>query len=97
MRTMLDVFHCISDRFKIQEMCKKAVDVKVYPSFLWLVPHNFKTQEMCDKAVKEGSSSLQFVPNWFVTREWMWMWYDDYYDDDGDYWDNDNEDKLLEW
>ena len=25
---------------------------------------------------------LQFVPDWFVTREWMG--YDDYYDDDGD-------------
>ena len=26
------------------------------------------------------------------------MWYDDYYDDDGDHWDNDNdEDKFFEW
>ena len=38
---------------------------------------------MCDKAIKEDPSSLQYVPGWFITREWMWMWYDDYYDDDG--------------
>ena len=56
-------------------------------------------QEICDKAVKEDSSSLQFVSDWFVTREWTWMWYDDYYDDDdGDYWDgDDNEGKFFEW
>ena len=53
---------------------------------------------MCDQAVKEDSSFLQFLPDWFVTREWMWMWYDDYYDDDGDHWDNDDdEDKFFEW
>ena len=51
---------------------------------------------MCDKAVKEDSFSCQFVSDWFVTREWMWMWYDDYYD--GDHWDNnDDEDKFFEW
>ena len=26
--------------------------------------------------------ALQFVPDWFVIRQWMW--YGDYYDDDGD-------------
>ena len=43
---------------------------------------------MCDKAVKEGSSSLEYVPDWFVRTEWMWMWYDHYYDDDRNHWDN---------
>ena len=53
---------------------------------------------MCDQVVKEDSSFLQFLPDWFVTREWMWMWYDDYYDDDGDHWDNDDdEEKFFEW
>ena len=28
-------------------------------------------------AVREGSSSLQYVPDWFVTREGLYMWYDD--------------------
>ena len=41
---------------------------------------------------------MQFVPDWFVTSEWMWMWYDDYYDDDdGDHRDDENEDKFFEW
>ena len=50
---------------------------------------------MCEKAVKEDSSSLQYVPDWFVTREWADMWYDEYYDDDGDHWDDDK-DKIFE-
>ena len=33
------------------------------------IPGHFKTQEMCDKAGKENSSSLEYVPDWFVTRE----------------------------
>ena len=38
--------------------------------------------------------SLQFVSDWFVTREWMlWMLYDDYCDSDN--WDD--EDTFLEW
>ena len=40
---------------------------------LELIPDHFKTQEICDKAAKKHSSSLQFVTDWFVTREWMWM------------------------
>ena len=40
-------------------------------------------------AVWGGSSSLQYVPDWFVTRERLYMWYDDseycdYDDDDED-------------
>ena len=56
-----------------------------------------KTQEMCEKAVKDDSSSLQYVHDWFVTREWEYMWYDDYYDDDGDHGDDDDEDRFFEW
>ena len=45
------------------------------------------------KCDKRSSSSMQFVPDWFVTSEQMWMWYDDYYDnDDGDHRDDENED-----
>ena len=32
-------------------------------------------------AVEDDPNTLKFVPNWVVTREWMWVWYDDYYDD----------------
>ena len=52
---------------------------------------------MCDKAVKEDSSSLEYVPDWFVRTEWMWMWYDHYYDDDRNHWDNDNDDKYFDY
>ena len=95
MRIMPNLFHPILNRFKTQSMCKKAVEVD--PSFLQLVPDRFKTQEMCDQAIKEDFSPLQFVTDWFVTREGTWMWFDDYYDDDGDHWDNDGEDEFFEW
>ena len=56
-----------------------------------------KHKKMCDQAVKEDSYSLQFVPDWFLTRECMWMWYDDHYDDGG-HWDDDNdEDNFFDW
>ena len=32
---------------------------------------------MCDKGVKDDSSSLWFVPDWFVTQEQIDVWYDD--------------------
>ena len=57
-----------------------------------------KHQEMCDKAVRDDPSSLQFVPDWFITMEGVDMWHDDYYDDEGDHWeDDDNEDNFFEW
>ena len=55
-------------------------------------------QVICDKAVRDDPSSLQYVPDWFVTREGVDMWHGDYYDDDGNHWDdNDNEGKFFEW
>ena len=61
------------------------------------VPYHLR-MEICDKAVRDDSSSLQFVPDWFVTREGVDVWHDDNYDDDSDHWDNDNnEDKFFEW
>ena len=67
--------------------------------FLQLVPDHFKMQEICEKAVKDDSSSLQFVPDWLIIREWVDIWYDGYYDDDGVHWDYDDdyEDKFFEW
>ena len=67
------------------------------PDAFHCIPDRFKTQEMCDKAVWEDSSFLQFVPDWFITREWVDMCYDDYYDGDGGHWDDDDEDNLFEW
>ena len=40
---------------------------------------------MCDKAIKYDSSSLQFIPDQFVTQQQLDVWFDDdywYYDDD---------------
>ena len=40
---------------------------------------------MCNKAVRDDPSSLQFVPDWFVTQEQLDIWDDDnywYHDDD---------------
>ena len=52
---------------------------------------------MCDKIVRDDSS-LQFVPDWFLTMDGVDMWHYDYYDDDGDHWDDDdNEDEFCEW
>ena len=54
---------------------------------------------MCDQAVKEDSSSLQVVPDWFFTQEQIDLWDDDkcyeWYDDGknkffDDYDDEDN-------
>ena len=70
-RDNMNAFHRILDRFKTQEICKKAVEIDL--SFLQLVPNHFKMQEICDKAVKDDSSSLKFVPDWFITREWVDM------------------------
>ena len=47
-----------------------------------------------DKAVIDDLYSLHYVPDWFVTGEGVYMWYDDYYDD-GDHWDDDDEDTFL--
>ena len=68
----------------------------VGPSFLQLVPDLFKTQGKCDKAVRDDCSSLQFAPDWFVKREGLYMWHDDYYDDNDGHWDNDDEDKFFD-
>ena len=47
----------------------------------------------------DDSSSLHYVPDWFVTRKWIDMSYDDYYDDDDHHWDDDDndEEKSSEW
>ena len=44
---------------------------------------------MCDKVVEDDSSSLQFVPDWFVTLEQIDIQHDD------DYWYHDDE--MIEW
>ena len=75
-------------------MCNDAVWVD--PLHLKYVPDHFKKQEMCDKAVRDEPRTLLFVPDCFVTRQWLYMWYDDgeYCDDDDDD-DDDDKDNFL--
>ena len=44
---------------------------------------------MCNKAVEDDPSSLQYVPDWFVTQQLLDVWFDD------DYWYHDDE--IIEW
>ena len=76
-------------------MCIKVVEVD--PWQLDDVRDYFKRQGICDKVVKDDPSSLQYVPGWFVTRQVLYMWHDDYYDDDGAYWvtGGNDEDKFF--
>ena len=69
----------VSDRFKTEKMCIKAVDARSW--LVCYVPDHLKTQGMCDKAVRDDPSSLQYVPDWFVTQQQLKLWhdYDDYY------------------
>ena len=48
-------------------MCVKVVEVD--PLSLGNVFDHLKTREMCDAAVREDSSSLIYVPDWFVTQQ----------------------------
>ena len=47
---------------------------------------------MCDEAVIDDSSSLQYVCDWFVTSDWVHMWYID-----SEYCDYDDEVNFFEW
>ena len=37
---------------------------------------HFKTQELCNDAVEEQPSSLQYVPDYFVTQKQLKIWHD---------------------
>ena len=45
------------------------------------VPDQYKAGEMCDKAVKEDSSSLVCVLDWFITQGQIKILHDGYGDD----------------
>ena len=83
----------VPDHLKMKKMGEGAVEVS--PWQLKYVPDHFKTEKMCDKVVWEDPSSLQFVSDWFVTREKLYMWYDDSEYCDGD--DDDDEDNFFKW
>ena len=57
----------ISDNFKTQDMCNKAVEKD--PWSLVEVPNNFKTHKMCNKAVKKDLCPLMNVPDCFLKKD----------------------------
>ena len=54
---------------KTEKMCIKAAED--YPDTLEVLPDHVKTQEIRYKVVKGDSSSLQVVPDWFITKDWI--------------------------
>ena len=68
-------------------MCNETIEVSLWQ--LKYVHDQYKTQSMCDKAVRGDSSTLQFISDWFVTQQQMFVWYDD------DYCFHDDE--IIEW
>ena len=65
----------VPDHFKTEKMCKKALEDD---------KDHFQSLGMCEQVAEERTYLLQYVPDWFVTREGLYMWYDDseYHDDD---------------
>ena len=58
-------------------MCKKALEDD---------KDHFQSLGMCEQVAEERTYLLQYVPDWFVTREGLYMWYDDSeYDDDDNF------------
>ena len=49
--------------------------------------------------MRDNPSLLRYVPDWFVTREGLAMWYDgsEYCDDDDDDDDDDDKDNFFKW
>ena len=57
----------VSDCYKNQEMCNKAVDN--YPYALEFLLECYKTKKLCDKAVDIHPSTKHFVPECYKTQE----------------------------
>ena len=56
-------------------MCIEGIEVDSWQ--LHHVPDRFETQKMYDKAVREDPSSLEYVPDWFVTQGKLKKYHDD--------------------
>ena len=80
----------VPDHFKTEEMGDDAAEAS--PQQLKYVPDQHKMQKICDEAVIDDSSSLQYVSDWFVTSDWLHMWYVD-----SEYRDYDDEVNSLKW
>ena len=68
-------------------MCIEGIEVESWQPHH--VPDSFKTQKMYDKEVREDPSSLEYVPDWFVTQGKLKEWHDDE--------ECCNDDELIRW
>ena len=57
----------VSDCYKNQEICNKAVDY--YPHALQFVHECYESQKMCDKAVDTHPFTIKYVPECYKTQE----------------------------
>ena len=71
-------------------MCERAIENELCN--LKFVPDHFKMQDICDKVMRDNPSLLRYVPDWFVTRERVAMWYDG-----SEYCDDDDKDNFFKW
>ena len=62
-----DALEYVSDQYKTQQMCDKAVNI--HPSVIQFVPACFKTQAMCDKAVDTCHFVFDSIPDQFKTQK----------------------------
>ena len=59
----------VSDWYKTQEMCNKAVDI--FPFVFDSVPDWYKTQEMCHKVVSKEPFTLKNCLDRYKTKEML--------------------------
>ena len=66
-------------------MCIKWFEI--WSRQLYYVSDHFKTVEICKRAVESNPSSFHFVPDMFVTQEQIYLWHDEY----------GNNDDIIKW
>ena len=57
----------ISNQYKTQELCKKAVERTLY--VLYIVPDGYKTKKMCEIAALEIPETLKYCPGMYKTQK----------------------------
>ena len=57
----------VSNQYKTQELCKKAVERSLY--ILNIVPDGYKTKTVCEIAVLEEPETLKYCPDMYKTQK----------------------------
>ena len=68
---MLIELELVSDRYKTQKLCIRAVNICSLVSDS--VPDRYKTQVMCIRAVDDNSSTIKYVSD--PTNVWWSCWW----------------------